>query len=84
MDSAETIDRTQRIISCVKEVLGGMGIAYDGAPDLLKSGMNSMATLQLILGLEAEFDISIPDEMLDLSNFATLDAISNTIDAAAT
>lgn len=42
---------------------------------LSDAGLNSMATVKLMLALEAEFNIAIPDEDLTPQNFGSLEAI---------
>jgi len=42
---------------------------------LPEAGLNSMAAVKLMLALEAEFDIAIPDADLTPENFATLESI---------
>jgi len=39
------------------------------------AGLTSMASVKLMLALEAEFNIAIPDPDLTPENFATLDSI---------
>ena len=46
---------------------------------LPEAGLNSMAAVKLMLALEAQFDIAIPDADLTPENFATLDSISTLV-----
>ena len=43
--------------------------------NLQDAGLVSMVAVKLMLALEAEFGVTIPDEDLTPENFATLDAI---------
>jgi acyl carrier protein len=43
--------------------------------DLFQAGMTSHASVNLMLGLEAEFDIEFPDAMLKRSVFQSVSAI---------
>ena len=45
------------------------------AASLPEAGLTSMAAVKLMLALEAEFDIAIPDEDLTPANFSSLDVI---------
>jgi acyl carrier protein len=48
----------------------------DAARTLLPdAGLTSMAAVKLMLALEAEFDIAIPDRDLTPQNFASLEAV---------
>jgi acyl carrier protein len=44
--------------------------------DLFQAGMTSHASVNLMLGLEAEFDIEFPDAMLKRSVFQSVSAIA--------
>jgi acyl carrier protein len=44
--------------------------------DLYVAGMTSHASVNVMLGLEDEFDIEFPDSMLKRSVFATVSAIT--------
>jgi acyl carrier protein len=46
---------------------------------LYQAGMTSHATVNLMLALEAAFDIEFPDSMLNRSVFETITAISVTL-----
>jgi acyl carrier protein len=43
--------------------------------DLFQAGMTSHASVNLMLGLEAEFDVEFPDAMLKRSVFQSVSAI---------
>ncbi len=45
------------------------------ADDLYALGLSSLATVSLMLAIEASFDLEIPDEMLTRDNFRTLTAL---------
>lgn len=48
--------------------------------DLYKAGLTSLATVGLMLSLEDEFDIEFPDSALSRQTFASIEAISDTIE----
>lgn len=50
--------------------------ALDDAADLFQAGMTSHASVNVMLGLEAEFDVEFPDAMLKRSVFQSVSAIS--------
>ncbi len=63
----------------VLDKLGKMSVAasdIDSASDLYDSGLTSHASVNVMIGLEDEFDIEFPDSMLQKSTFASIDAIA--------
>jgi len=50
----------------------------DGA-DLYDAGLSSLATVHLLMAIEAEFDIEIPDELLTRALFQSIDTLALTI-----
>lgn len=48
--------------------------------DLFEAGMTSHASVNLMLGLEAEFDVEFPDAMLKRSVFESVSAIERALD----
>lgn len=63
----------------VLDKLGKMPVAasdIDSASDLYDSGLTSHASVNVMIGLEDEFDIEFPDAMLQKSTFASIDAIA--------
>jgi acyl carrier protein len=48
--------------------------------DLYQAGLTSHASVNLMLALEAEFDVEFPDEMLRRSVFESVSAISEALD----
>ncbi|KVO91838.1 acyl carrier protein [Burkholderia ubonensis] len=49
------------------------------ADDLYDAGLSSIDTIQLMLAIERQFDIEIPDEMLNRQLFRSIDALAETI-----
>ena len=49
--------------------------------DLFFNGMSSRASVALMLGLESEFDIEFPDEMLRKEVFESVHSISKAIES---
>jgi acyl carrier protein len=47
----------------------------DAGTDLYQSGMTSHASVNVMLGLESNFDVEFPDHMLKRSVFASIGAI---------
>jgi acyl carrier protein len=47
--------------------------------DLYAAGLTSFATVQLMLALEEEFNVEIPEKLLNRRTFQSIEAISNAI-----
>ncbi|AEA65949.1 acyl carrier protein (plasmid) [Burkholderia gladioli BSR3] len=47
--------------------------------DLYEAGLSSLDTIQLMLAIEKQFNIEIPDEMLNRNLFRSIDALVDTI-----
>ena len=68
---------TAQIAAVVGEVLGKHGVD-DPVPaeaDLGRFGMTSIDMVELMLGVEAEFDLSIPAAEITLNNFRSISSI---------
>jgi acyl carrier protein len=62
--------------------LGGLPVAVDTIADdadLYAAGLSSFASVQLMLGLEEEFDMEFPDNLLNRKSFASISAIEQTV-----
>ncbi|MEO5884158.1 MAG: acyl carrier protein [Candidatus Limnocylindrales bacterium] len=54
--------------------------ALDALADLYEAGLTSHASVNLMLALEAEFDVEFPDAMLTRSVFESVAAIREALD----
>ena len=64
----------------------GLGSAVDGLADhadLYSAGMTSHASVNVMLGLENQFDIEFPDHLLKRSSFESMAAIRGAIESLA-
>ena len=68
---------TNRVIEVVRRALPEQMTAASLSTDadLYSAGLTSMAMVKLMLAVEVEFDISIPDEDLHPDNFHSIGAI---------
>ena len=79
MLSAEQVDEIRRVIA----EHGRLAVEIDSvgnATDLFSAGMTSHASVNVLLALEAAFDVEFPDRMLKRSVFESIDAIADAID----
>ncbi len=69
---------TTRIGTVVAEVLSKHGVAGAVAvdADLGHMGMTSIDMVELMLGIEAEFDIAVPAKEITLKNFSSVASIA--------
>lgn len=67
-----------RIGAVVADVLGKHGVTGAVAPDadLGRLGMTSIDMVELMLGLEAEFDLTIPPAEITLRNFNSVSSVA--------
>jgi acyl carrier protein len=77
LDRAQT-DSAQRIAALVQRLLAKRGIDGTVGPDddLPASGLSSLDIVNLMLGVEAEFDIKIPDGDMTPGNFRSIARIA--------
>ncbi|MEV8639260.1 phosphopantetheine-binding protein [Streptosporangium sp. NPDC051023] len=47
----------------------------DGSQNLSERGITSFQSVVLVMGLEERFDVTVPDDVLKLDNFLTVDRI---------
>ena len=74
----------------MNETIRGLLTRFGGLPvpvtdvaddaDLYAAGLSSFASVQLMLGLEEEFDMEFPDNLLNRKSFASIGAIEKTVD----
>jgi len=66
-----------RIGAIVARMLAKRGAATDVAPDrnLREAGLTSLDMVNLMLAIEGDFDIFIPQEEMTPENFRSIDAI---------
>jgi acyl carrier protein len=66
-----------RILALVKAILEQNSIAVEVQPDsrLVDIGLTSMDMVNLMLGVEAEFDLTIPQSEITPENFQSVNAL---------
>jgi len=74
---------TERVISVVQRLLTQRSINRPIAPadDLRDAGLTSMDMVNLVLAVESEFDLMIPEASITPANFRSVAAISSLIGA---
>jgi acyl carrier protein len=77
---ATTSDRIRSILNQHAKLPVDASTLTDGA-DLYAVGLSSFATVQLMLALEEEFDVELPDRLLNRRSFESIAAIAGVIDA---
>ncbi|RKQ33107.1 acyl carrier protein [Kocuria tytonis] len=75
------------IETTVREVLAEQGKLSEDAQsiaadaDLYRAGMTSHASVNVMLGLEDEFDIEFPEERLTKATFTSVQSITDAVEA---
>ena len=67
----------ERVIGIVRELLERRSVtrAISVDEDLREAGLNSLDMVNLMLTVESEFDLKIPDADMTLGNFRSISAI---------
>jgi acyl carrier protein len=67
-------DLSNRIVTLVRDILAQNSISTDVAADakLVDVGLTSMDMVNLMLAVEAEFDFTIPQELITPENFQSV------------
>ncbi len=73
---------SDKVAELVTEILARHGVGGEVAPDveLAKLGMTSIDMVELMLGVEAEFDLTIPPADITLENFRSIATVRRLID----
>jgi acyl carrier protein len=79
-----TVDSTERVALLVRQLLAKRSIERVVGPedDLGASGLSSLDIVNLMLSVEAEFEVKIPDRQMTPANFrsiARIDALLRTL-----
>jgi acyl carrier protein len=74
-------DIRDRIVSLVRSILEQNAIASDIAPTakLVDAGLTSMDMVNLMLGVEAEFDFTIPQDQITPENFQSVETLERLV-----
>jgi len=74
-------DIQSRIVILVRSILEQNAISVEPAPDakLVDIGLTSMDMVNLMLGIEAEFDFMIPQEQITPENFQSVETLERLV-----
>jgi acyl carrier protein len=77
MSTATDLFPTDRVVGIVREILERRSLSHQilADDDLREAGLNSLDMVNLMLAVEAEFDLKIPDADMTLRNFRSISAI---------
>lgn len=77
------INATDRVTALVRQLLAKRSIDRPVGPDevLSECGLTSLDTVNLMLAVETEFDIKIPDRDMTPSNFRSIARIGELVEA---
>ncbi len=72
-----TTDVRNRIVTLVKAILEQNAMSVQVEPDtrLVDAGLTSMDMVNLMLGVEAEFDFTIPQSQITPENFQSVSSL---------
>ena len=74
-------DVRNRIVKLVRNILEQNSLSAEFAPDarLVDVGLTSMDMVNLMLGVEAEFDFTIPQADITPENFQSVDSLQRMV-----
>ena len=74
-------DVQNRVLALVKSILQQNAITVEIGPDsrLVDAGLTSMDMVNLMLGVEAEFDFTIPQSEITPENFQSVETLQRMI-----
>jgi acyl carrier protein len=74
-------DIRSRVTTLVKSILEQNAVVADVAPDakLVDIGLTSMDMVNLMLGIEAEFDFMIPQDLITPENFQSVETLERLV-----
>jgi acyl carrier protein len=75
------IDVRNRIIALIRAILAQNGVSTDVRPEarLVDIGLTSMDMVNLMLGVEAEFDFTIPQGEITPENFQSVETLERMV-----
>jgi len=75
------IDIRNRIVALIRAILAQSGIAANISPEarLVDIGLTSMDMVNLMLGVEAEFDFTIPQGEITPENFQSVETLERMV-----
>ncbi len=78
----ERVGATDKLIGLARQFAAGLPESESAARDapLRDAGLTSIGAVKLMLAIEAEYNLSIPDAELTPDNFATIRAIEAMIE----
>ncbi|BDS07764.1 hypothetical protein NT6N_28040 [Oceaniferula spumae] len=77
---SDSTPTTEEIRILISDRLFPLNENFAADADLYAEGLDSMALMQLILGLEQEFGVQVLPEDLDREHFKTLQAIAQLVE----
>ena len=79
--SSKDVDIRGRIVALVKGILEQSAIAEEVTPSakLVDIGLTSMDMVNLMLGVEAEFDFMIPQDQITPENFQSVETLERLV-----
>jgi acyl carrier protein len=72
-------DLEQQLVTLVSERLLETPPGFNEDSDLYESGLDSMAIMQLLILIEEEYGVAIPESELTRQNFSTVRSIASLI-----
>ncbi len=75
----DLVSLEQQIISSIGERILELPPGFDATSDLSAAGLDSMATMQLLLLLEEKFGVTLPDSEVSCVNFQNVHQLARLV-----
>jgi len=74
-------DVRERVVRLVRDILAQNSVSADVSPEakLVDVGLTSMDMVSLMLAIEAEFDFTIPQELITPENFLSVETLERLV-----
>lgn len=77
-------ENQKRILEIIKEYLGNLSEEITLSTNLAKAGIDSIASVKMLVALEAEFDFEFEDEMILISKYPTIKSLIDYVEEKGT
>lgn len=78
--SPQSLSLDQQILDAIGERILELPAGFSAESDLYDAGLDSMATMQLMLLLEERFGVNLPESHISCANFRTVHQLARLVE----
>lgn len=67
------------LVTFVRTTILAPGVSFDSSSSLAKTGVDSYSVIEIVLFIERQFGVTIPDTMLIPANLGSIDALGECV-----